>query len=127
MNSHTEISTVLFNKISPDGFLHRQHTDGHARKQKQIFLNILFVTYFFPPFEPPFEPPPFELLFEPPPFEPPDVLGGLFPLPPPDLFPVVLGAFFNPLDFFAMIRTLILAYSCFWPFFSLFRPFILFF
>jgi hypothetical protein len=33
-----------------------------------------------------------------PPLEPP-VDGGLFPLPPPDLFPVVLGAFFNPLDF----------------------------
>jgi len=31
-------------------------------------------------------------------------LGGLFPLPFPDLFPVVLGAFFIPDDFdFAMM------------------------
>lgn len=28
-----------------------------------------------------------------------DLLVELFALPPPDLFPVVLGAFFNPLDF----------------------------
>jgi len=45
---------------------------------------------------------PLELLFEPDEelFElPPEVRGGLLPLPPPDLFPVVLGAFFNPLDF----------------------------
>tara|TARA_R110000796_G_scaffold66452_2_gene152852 strand:+ start:101 stop:277 length:177 start_codon:yes stop_codon:yes gene_type:complete len=27
------------------------------------------------------------------------VRGGLFPLPPPDLLPVVLGAFLRPLDF----------------------------
>jgi hypothetical protein len=33
-----------------------------------------------------------------PPLDPPEVLGGLFPLPPPDGFPVVLGAFFTPLD-----------------------------
>jgi len=43
-----------------------------------------------------------ELLFEPEEehFEPsPDFFGGLFALPPPDVFPVVLGAFFSPLDF----------------------------
>jgi len=35
------------------------------------------------------------------------VLGGLFPLPFPDFSPVVLGAFFSPLDFFlAMILNL---------------------
>ena len=45
--------------------------------------------HFFPPLEPP-------LLL--PPLEEPDFVE-LFPLPPPDGFPVVLGAFFNPLDF----------------------------
>jgi hypothetical protein len=49
-------------------------------------------------FEPPFEPEelPFEL--------PPDVLGALLLLPPPDLFPVVLGAFFIPLDFAIIVN-----------------------
>ena len=39
--------------------------------------------------------------------EPPDpVLGGLFPLFPPDGLPVVLGALRNPLDF-AIIKPFI--------------------
>ena len=50
-------------------------------------MNFYFLE---PPFEPEDEEEPFEL--------PPDLLGALL-LPPPEGFPVVLGAFFIPLDF----------------------------
>jgi hypothetical protein len=40
-------------------------------------------------FLPPFELPPFDGL----------AFGGLLPRPGPDALPVLLGAFFNPLDF----------------------------
>lgn len=50
-------------------------------------MNFYFLE---PPFEPADEEEPFEL--------PPDLLGALL-LPPPEGFPVVLGAFFIPLDF----------------------------
>lgn len=48
-----------------------------------ICHNIIY--HFLPPFEPPFE-------------LPIEGFDGLFPLPPPEGFPVELGAFFNPLD-----------------------------
>jgi len=45
----------------------------------------------------------------------------LFPLPPPDGFPVVLGAFFNPLDFAIKMRFNYLDYFRFKSFFGFFR------
>lgn len=58
-------------------------------------LGFSILNYFFPPFEP-------EELFD----EPLDVLDGLLPLLPPEGLPVVLGAFFNPLDFDIIIFVL---------------------